>query len=143
MPKNCSGKPIRTDVSRKSRAFTSTLSNRVRSSRLSAYDLEVFGLHGDIKSSFYFLQVNQGQGLRHDFYITRIYEGRVQRTYVVMLQLEAWEQIDGDTIVGLLHNVTQHFPHPVRVELDQGSVVISDYEVWKRKIGQRQGKQEG
>lgn len=61
---------------------------------------------------------------------------------VVMLQLEAWEQIDGDTIIGLLQNVTQHFPHPVRVELDQGAVVITDYEVWKRKIRRRQGDKE-
>ncbi len=100
---------------------------RIRASRLSAFDLEILGLHGDIKTSFYFLHLTQGQGLPHDFYITRIYEGSVQRTYVVMLQLEAWEQIDGDTIVGALRNVTQHFPHPVRVELDQGTVVITDY----------------
>lgn len=116
---------------------------RIRSSRLSAYDLEILGLRGDIKSSFYFLQINQGQGLPQDFYITRIYEGRVQRTYVVMLQLEAWEQIDGDTIIGLLQTVTQHFPYPVRVKLDQGTVVITDYEVWKRKIRQRQEMRRG
>jgi hypothetical protein len=115
---------------------------RIRESRLSAYDLEILRLRGDIKSSLYFLQVQQGQRLRHDFYITRVYEGRVQRTYVVMLQLEAWEQIDGDTIMGLLQNVTQHFPHPVRVELNQGSVVITEYAVWKRIIRQRQGHEE-
>jgi hypothetical protein len=36
---------------------------RTRRSRLSPYDLEIMGLRGDVKTSFYFLYVGRGQGL--------------------------------------------------------------------------------
>ncbi|MFQ5856665.1 MAG: hypothetical protein ACE5LU_13595 [Anaerolineae bacterium] len=78
----------------------------------------------------------------HDFYITRFYEGGRQRTLVVMLQLATWEQIDGETITSLLAEATRHFPQPARVELERGSVVIADYNVWKQKVLQRQGEME-
>jgi len=115
---------------------------RDRRARLSPYDLEILGLRGDVKTSFYFLYVGRGQGLPHDFYITRFYEGRQQRTLVVMLQLAAWEQIDGETMTSLLAEATRHFPQPARVELERGSVVITDYNVWKQKVLQRQREME-
>lgn len=111
---------------------------RNRQSRLSAYDLRVLGLYGDIKTSLYFLHTERGRGLPHDFYITRIYEGEQQRTLVVMLQLEAWGQIDGDTVAALLREATQLFPTPVQVEIAGKQVVITDYAVWKAKVLQRQ-----
>jgi hypothetical protein len=111
---------------------------RHRSTRLSPYDLQVLNLRGDIKASSYFLLVRRGRGLPHDFYITRLYEGRRQRTLVVMLQVTAWDEIDGDTIEALLSNTTFHFPSPVSVTLEMGTVVIVDYEVWKAKVVERQ-----
>ena len=111
---------------------------RNRQSRLSAYDLRVLGLYGDIKTSLYFLHTQRARGLPHDFYITRIYEGERQRTLVVMLQLDAWAQIDGDTVAALLREVTQLFPTPVQVEIEGKKLVITEYAVWKTKVLRRQ-----
>lgn len=107
---------------------------RDRVARLSAYDLAVLNLKGDIKTSSYFLFIGRGYGLPYDFYITRLYKGKRQRTLVVMLQTNAWKEIDGDTVAALLHEVTDHFPAPVLVTLEQGVVVIAEYEVWKEKV---------
>ena len=115
---------------------------RNRLARFSAYDLKVLNLRGDIKTSLYFLEVERGRKLPHDFYITRFYEGSRQRTLVVMLQVEAWQQIDGETIAGLLAEATQHFPSPVAVTLPAGTVVIADYALWKQKVFQRQREEE-
>lgn len=111
---------------------------RNAAARLSPYDLKILDLKGDIKSSSSFLFVGRGQGLQHDFCITRLYEGHHQRTLVVMLQLEAWDKIDGETIVGLLQEVTRHFPIPTQVTLPGGTVVITDYQVWKEKVKHQQ-----
>jgi len=115
---------------------------RTRRPRLSPYDLEIMGLRGDVKTSFYFLYVGRGQNLPNDFYITRFYEGSRQRTLVVMLQLAAWNQIDGETITSILTEATRHFPQPALIELERGSVVIADYNLWKQKILQRQREME-
>ncbi|MBI1926058.1 hypothetical protein HYR99_17625 [Candidatus Poribacteria bacterium] len=115
---------------------------RDRRTRISPYDLEILGLRGDVKTSFYFLYVGRGQGLPNDFYITRFYEANRQRTLVVMLQLAAWEQIDGETITSLLAEATRHFPQPVRIELELGSVIIADYNLWKQKVLQKQREME-
>jgi len=100
------------------------------------------GLRGDVKTSFYFLYVGSGQSLPNDFYITRFYEGACQRTLVVILQLAAWNQIDGETITSLLAEATRHFPQPALIELERGSVIIADYNLWKQKILQRQHEME-
>jgi len=55
-----------------------------------------------------------------------------------MVQLEAWQEIDGDTIVGLLHEATRQFPQPVQVELETGYLVVADYAIWKEKVLRRQ-----
>ncbi len=86
--------------------------------------------------------MGRGQGLPNDFYITRFYEGNRKRTLVVMLQLAAWNQIDGETITSLLAEATHHFPQPVRIELELGLVVIADYNLWKQKVLQRQHETE-
>jgi hypothetical protein len=115
---------------------------RNRQERLSPYDLEVLGLQGDIKNSLYFLQIGREQGLSRDFYITRFYEGRRRYTLIVMIQLEAWHEIDGDTIAGLLQEATRHFPLPVHVELAAGSIVVADYTIWKQKVLRQQYRME-
>ncbi|MEZ4870127.1 MAG: hypothetical protein R3C14_52850 [Caldilineaceae bacterium] len=111
---------------------------RDRQARLSPYDLEILGLYGDIKNTLYFLQAGRSQQLRHDFYITRFYEGQRRYTLIVMVQLAAWQEIDGDTIAGLLQQATRHFPQPVQVELASGSIVVADYAIWKEKVLRRQ-----
>jgi len=116
---------------------------RNRQERLSPYDLEVLGLQGDIKNNLYFLQIGREQGLPRDFYITRFYEGRRRYTLIVMVQLEAWDEIDGDTIAGLLQEATHHFPLPVHVELATGSIVVADYAIWKQKVLRQQRRMEG
>ena len=115
---------------------------RNRQARLSPYDLEVLGLQGDIKNSLYFLQIGHEQGLPHDFYITRFYEGRRRYTLIVMVQLTAWYEIDGDTIAGLLQEATRLFPLPVQVELATGSIVVADYAIWKQKVLRQQRRME-
>lgn len=113
---------------------------RDRQARLSAYDLMVLNLYGDIKNTLYFLQVRRSQHLPHDFYITRFYAGQRRYTLIVMVQLAAWETIDGDTIDGLLDEAIRYFPQPVQVTLDSGKVVVVDYAIWKAKILRQQGK---
>lgn len=51
-----------------------------------------------------------------------------------MLKPEAWNQIDGETVTRLLDEAVQAFPQPVSVKLKAGTVVITDYDVWKTKI---------
>lgn len=104
----------------------------------SAYDLQVMNLRGDIKTSLYFLYAARSRRLAHDFYITRFYEGRRQRTWVVIMQPFAWEKINGDTIQSLLEEATQQFPSPVMVQIEDRPVVIIEYNVWKERVLQRQ-----
>lgn len=108
---------------------------RDRKDRRSFSDLKVLGLSGDIKSSLYFLDVGRNRDLPHDFYVTRFYDkkGR-QRILVVMLKPEAWNLINGETITMLLQEAVEAFPSPARVELQVGTVVIVDYEIWKTKV---------
>ncbi len=110
--------------------------------RLSPYDLRVLGLRGDIKTSLYFLYVGRGRGLPHDFYVTRFYEGRRQRTLVVMLKPEAWAKIDGEPIAAMLEQATHVFPAAALVKLEAGEIVVTDYAVWKAKVLQRQRREE-
>jgi len=55
-----------------------------------------------------------------------------------MLQLDAWAQIDGDTVAALLREVTQLFPTPVQIEINGKQLVITEYAVWKIKVLRRQ-----
>jgi len=111
---------------------------RDRAARFSAYDLQILNLKGDIKTSLYFLHSARSRGLAHDFYITRFYEGKQQRTLVVLMQPYAWEQINGDTIKAILEEATKQFPSPVMVEIEDRPVVIMEYNVWKERVVQKQ-----
>jgi hypothetical protein len=65
--------------------------------RYSQDDLQVSGLRGDIKSSSYFLHTARHFPLRHDFYITTLFDPLArQRRRVVMMQPVAWDRIDGE-----------------------------------------------
>jgi hypothetical protein len=106
--------------------------------RLSSYDLQLLGQHGDIKTSLYFLYSRRTSDLPHDFYITRFYEGNRQRTLVVMLKPFAWEQINGDTVEAALEEATRQFPAPVKVQIGHRPIVVIDYNVWKKRVAKRQ-----
>ena len=109
--------------------------------RLSAYDLQLLGQYGDIKTSLYFLHVKRGGNLPHDFYVTRFYEGNRQRTLVVMMKPQSWEQINGDTVETTLEQATKQFPTPAMVQIKGRPIVILDYNIWKRKVlNKQQGK---
>ncbi len=114
---------------------------RKRVARFSAYDLEVLNLKGDIKTSLYFLYATRSRGLAHDFYVTRFYEGKQQRTLVVLMQPWAWEQINGDTLKALLEEASKYFPSPVMVQIENRPIVIMEYNVWKERVLQQQHRE--
>ncbi len=114
---------------------------RDREARFSAYDLQLLNLKGDIKTSLYFLYAARSRGLAHDFYITRFYEGKQQRTLVVLMQPYAWDQINGDTIKALLEEATKQFPSPVMVQIEDRPIVIMEYNVWKERVLQKQHRE--
>ncbi len=114
---------------------------RDRVSRFSAYDLQLLDLKGDIKTSLYFLYVARSRGLSHDFYITRFYEGKRQRTLVVLMQPHAWDQINGETIKSILEEATKQFPSPVMVKIEDRPIVIMEYNVWKGRVLKRQHRE--
>jgi hypothetical protein len=69
-----------------------------RAERLSAFDLTVMGMCGDVKYSTYFLTLEEARTTEVDFFITRLYNevnGRWLR--VVFLIPAAWAAIDGET----------------------------------------------
>ena len=111
---------------------------RDRQARFSAYDLQVLNQYGDIKTSLYFIYARRSRAMRHDFYITRFYEGNRQRTLVVMLKPQAWEEINGDTAEARLEEATQQFPAPVTVQIADRPIVVIDYNIWKDKVLRRQ-----
>jgi len=100
--------------------------------RYSAGDLIVSGMLGDIKTSIYFVQV--AERLLHDFYIVRLFVQGRPYTLAVMLQPEAWEEIDGDTVEGALDAVVTRFPDAVRIQESGHELVALDYAEWKRRI---------
>jgi len=105
---------------------------RVRESRYSPGDLVVSGMLGDIKTSVYFVQV--AAPLQHDFYIVRLFIRGRSYTLAVMLQLETWEEVNGDTVAGTLESVVSLFPEPVRIEESEHRLVALDYGEWKKRI---------
>lgn len=103
-----------------------------RQARYSPGDLIVSGMLGDIKTSVYFVQV--AAPLSHDFYIVRLFVQGRSYTLAVMLQPEAWEEINGDTVEGTLDAVVTRFPDAVRIKAGGHELVALDYGEWKRRI---------
>jgi len=63
-----------------------------------SFDLLVSGWRGDVKTSPYFLVTVRTRVLRHDFYITRLYNrARQHRIWAVIMQSEVWAAINGET----------------------------------------------
>jgi hypothetical protein len=103
-----------------------------RQARYSPGDLIVSGMLGDIKTSVYFVQA--AAPLSRDFYIVRLFAQGRPYTLAVMLQPEAWEEINGDTVVGTLDAVVTRFPDAVRIDEGGHQLVALDYAEWKRRI---------
>ena len=109
-----------------------------RQQRYSPSDLTVSGMAGDIKTSIYFVQA--ATPLVHDFYIVRLFTRGRERTLVVLLQPDAWDIINGDTVPGHLDIVMEQLPTPVRIRHRGRELVVVDYEEWKRRILRLQGE---
>lgn len=95
---------------------------------------------GDIKTSIYFVQT--AALLAPDFYIVRLWAQGRAYTLVVMLQLPAWNTINGDTVEGNVDTLMQHFPTPVRIQHRGHDLVVLVYEEWKRRMLRHQGATE-
>ena len=112
---------------------------RDREERRSQYDLTVLGCHGDAKTSTYFLHVGSATALRHDFYITRLYDPDVREWRgVVLLREDIWRTLNGEPTPALIDEVWQVLPDVAIVDLAEGPFVIAPYETWKGRVLKRQ-----
>jgi hypothetical protein len=114
-----------------------------RTERLSAYDLELLGAKGDIKSSLYFLQSGRKPGMRHDFYISRFREGQTERIVIVLLRPTIWKKLNGDTLAMTWKEITTHLPQIAAVKHHGQTIVVIRYEVWKERVMRQQEKKQG
>jgi len=125
----------------------------VREERMSPFDLLIEGFKGDIKTSTYFLLVARSYPLSCDFYITRLFNTRLQRWRdVVIMTITMWTEIDGETKPCSLRSPTTSsygrrlaedgdvLPDVARVTLFGETLVIVDYTVWKAKIKAKQSR---
>jgi hypothetical protein len=95
----------------------------------------VAGHPGDIKHSTYFLLPLRISGLKHDFYIVRLYHPTLHRTVrAVVLREGLWRKINGKPLPGDLKRVAELFPAPVRVAFPDGTLIVVEYEQWKARI---------
>jgi hypothetical protein len=115
---------------------------RLRSERFTPYDLMISGFKGDIKTSTYFLRLST-QRLKSQFYITRLWLSRTRsRTLVVFQKTLMWDKINGDTLLVYWHQLQFNFPQPMRIILQRGEFVVTDYEIWKQKMQAYQTQEE-
>ena len=112
-----------------------------RDERRSYYDLEVLGLLGDIKTSFYFLRSGRSSNLPHDFYITRLRHQRRSRIMVVLMQPAAWEQINGDAERTTWEAIRTRLPKIASLLHKGREVVLVTYQEWKTRVRDEQSNQ--
>jgi hypothetical protein len=106
-----------------------------RAERMSAFDLPVLGLRGDVKYSTYFLTAEEGRTEGIDFFITRLYdEAKVRWLRVVFLTPAAWEAIDGDTLPATLESAASVLPAAVLLHLATATFVLVLYDDWKSRV---------
>jgi len=106
--------------------------------RFSPYDLEVLGLHGDIKTSLYFLRVGRSPGMRHDFYISRFWQQGRLRVMVVLMQPAAFQQINGDAIPTTWAAIKASLPNVAKITEQGSEIMLVPYEEWKARIRYQQ-----
>lgn len=100
-----------------------------------SFDLLVSDWRGDVKTSPYFLATARTQVLRHDFYITRLYDReRRHRVWAVIVQPEIWTAINGETEAADLSQAHRRFPAASYFYHRNHRLVVVAYEVWKTKV---------
>jgi hypothetical protein len=105
------------------------------SERFSPDDLTISGMRGDIKSSTYFLHSARHFPLKHDFYIAALYDPQMKQwRRVVIMQPDAWDRIDGDTLAAELEQAVALLPQPVAILVKGQGLVVVEYNLWKEKI---------
>jgi hypothetical protein len=112
--------------------------------RFSPYDLMVSGWRGDIKTSTYFLHTRRGFPLANDFYIVGLFDETTRRKLdIVMMKPAVWERLDGEPLPCALREVARHFPQPTQVTVRDETLIVVEYEVWKRCVRQYQQRTKG
>jgi hypothetical protein len=108
---------------------------RKRIERFSFADLTISEMKGDIKSSTYFFSAARSSDLAHDFYITRYYD-ELERRYhwFVILRLELWRRLDGETRPIIFPKWPENFSKPATFDFGGMQWVAVSYDVWKVKI---------
>ncbi len=113
------------------------ITNRVE--RLSAFDLTVAGMCGDVKYSTYFLTTEDARTAEVDFFITRLYDEVNGRWLcVVFLTPAAWAAIDGETMPATLEDAASLLPAAVSVTVGAATFVLCLYGDWKARVLSRQ-----
>jgi hypothetical protein len=108
------------------------------------YDLTVSGWFGDVKSSLYFLHVARNFPLRHDFYLTRLYDaGARQWLDVALLKPHVWQVLNGPAWPYLLDEAARHLPGPLRLTMRGENLVMVTYSDWKARVRAWQARQTG
>jgi len=109
-----------------------------RKGRMSPFDILIFSMKGDIKTSTYFLFVSRSYPLGSDFYIARLWrQNRRAYSDVVIMKQDAWELIDGDTRTCTFDDVSKVLPYPAELSLFGETLVVVEYALWKDKIKRR------
>jgi hypothetical protein len=111
---------------------------RTQAGRRSSYDLEVLGLHGDIKNSLYFLRVGRLPRVRHDFYISRFRQLTRQRVMVALMQPAAWQLINGDAELTTWAAIKTTLPDVAKIMYSGREIILIAYDEWKARVRQQQ-----
>lgn len=115
---------------------------RVRSERLSPYDLIVNRRLGDIKHTTYFLHTARALPLKCDFYITRLYDARRRRyVRIVILTEAAWHDLNGPVTAATLETAAGFFPAPVQIVFEGQRFVVATFDLWKERVTRRQQRE--
>ena len=103
--------------------------------RFSPYDLIVLDLRGDIKYTTYFISAETIGELTSDFFVTRLYDTR-DNTWIkgIVMTVEAWRRIDGETEPTTLDEMASALPGPASIEVGLRRLIVMDYEAWKVRI---------
>jgi hypothetical protein len=117
---------------------------RDKRQRFSPYDLLVSGWSGDIKTSTYFLHTRRGFPLVNDFYIVGLFDETTRRKLdIVIMKPAVWEKLDGAPLSCELREVSRHFPRPTQVTVRNETLIVVEYEAWKRHVLQYQRQTRG
>jgi hypothetical protein len=110
-----------------------------RAERVSAFDLTVLGLRGDVKYSTYFLTAETVPAEGIDFFVTRLYdEAGTRWLTAVFLTPVAWAEIDGETTPVALADAASILPEPVSLTVADATFVLVLYDDWKARVKTRQ-----